>query len=135
MLVIVTGPPCSGKTTYVTGQRQPGDIIIDFDAMAQALGATSLDYEQIPAITAVAQYARGAAIKAAITWHHRGARVWVIDCEPAPSRWQQYALAGARHVRLHADPDEIRRRIDSERPASYHAIADDMLQRTVTQQR
>jgi hypothetical protein len=129
MLVIVTGPPCSGKTTYVTENAQPGDVTIDFDAMAAALGAPSRDYDAIPAITAVAQYARGAAIKAAIMWHQRGARVWVTDCQPSPARWQQYAQAGARHVRLDVDPGELHRRIDAERPASYHAVADAMLGR------
>jgi hypothetical protein len=128
MLVIVTGPPCSGKTTYVTGHAQPGDIIIDFDAMAAAFGAPDLEYG--PAMRAVTQYARGAAIKAAITWHLRGARVWVTECQPSPARWQQYALAGARHVRLDVDPDELHRRIDAERPASFHAVADDMLSRS-----
>ena len=124
MLIVVTGPPCSGKTTYVNEHREPGDVIIDFDAMAQAFGAPTREYT--PAITAVTQYARGAAIKIAITWHQRGARVWVTDCQPSEARWQQYAQAGARHVRLHVDPDELHRRIDAERPASYHAIADAM---------
>jgi hypothetical protein len=125
MLVVVTGPPCSGKTTYVSEHFQPGDIVIDFDAMAAAFGAPSLDYA--PAMVAVTQYARGAAIKAAIAWHLRGARVWVTDCQPPPSRWQQYAQAGARHVRMDTDPAELHRRISAERPASYHAVADAMV--------
>jgi hypothetical protein len=128
VLVVVTGPPCSGKTTYVNEHRQSGDVIIDLDAMAQALGADPYDYP--PAITAVAQYARGAAIRAAIGWHLRGTRVWVTDCEPSPARWQQYAQAGARHVRLDVDPDELHRRISAGRPASFHDIADDMTSRT-----
>lgn len=37
--VIVTGPPCAGKTTYVTDRAAPGDTIIDFDLIAQELGS------------------------------------------------------------------------------------------------
>jgi predicted ABC-type ATPase len=125
MLTVVTGPPCSGKTTYVSEHRQPGDVIIDFDALAQAFGADSREYT--PAITAVTQYARGAAIKIAITWHLRGARVWITDCQPSAARRQQYARAGAVHVALAVDPAELHRRIEAERPASYHALADAML--------
>ena len=125
MLIVVTGPPCSGKTTYVSEHAQPGDIIIDFDALAQAFGALSRNYT--PALTAVTQYARGAAIRCAIGWHHRGARVWVTDCQPSLARWQQYARAGGHLVRLAVDPAELHRRIDAERPAAYHALADRML--------
>jgi hypothetical protein len=127
MLTIVTGPPCAGKTTYVAQHAQPGDIIIDFDAMARALGAHDRNYSN--PVRAVTQYARGAAIKGAISWHRRGARVWITECQPSPQRWRQYALAGARHVKLDVDPDELHRRIDAERPASYHALADQMLNR------
>ena len=129
MLVIVTGPPCAGKTTYVSEHAQPGDIIIDFDAMAAAFGAPGRQHEYSAAMRDITQYARGAAIKMAIGWHRRGARVWITECEPPPARWQQYAQAGARHVPLAAGPAEIHRRIDAGRPASYHAIADDMLRR------
>ena len=126
MLVIVTGPPCSGKTTYVSEHHEPGDVIIDFDAMAEALGGDQHARDYTPAQVAVTQYARGAAIKAAITWHLRGTRVWVTDCQPSPARWQQYAQAGARHVRLDVDPAELHRRISEARPASFHALADAM---------
>jgi hypothetical protein len=129
MLVIVTGPPCAGKTTYVREHARPGDIIIDFDAMAAAFGAPGREHEYTEPMKAITQYARGAAIKAAIDWHRRGARVWVTECAPPPQRWQQYARAGARHIPLTADPDEIHRRIDAGRPASYHALADGMLHR------
>lgn len=37
--VLITGPPCSGKTTYAEQHAQPGDIILDFDAIAHELGS------------------------------------------------------------------------------------------------
>lgn len=34
VITVVTGPPCSGKSTYVRTHARPGDIIVDFDAIA-----------------------------------------------------------------------------------------------------
>lgn len=38
-VTLVTGPPASGKTTYVQTHAQPGDLVVDLDAIAQALGS------------------------------------------------------------------------------------------------
>lgn len=38
-LHVVTGPPAAGKTTYVEQHAQPGDLRVDFDLLAQALGS------------------------------------------------------------------------------------------------
>lgn len=35
-LIIVTGPPCSGKTTYVKSQLKEDDIVFDSDEIARA---------------------------------------------------------------------------------------------------
>ena len=32
---VVTGPPCSGKTTYILNHMAEGDIMVDFDRIAQ----------------------------------------------------------------------------------------------------
>ncbi|MFI7643728.1 AAA family ATPase [Nonomuraea sp. NPDC049400] len=37
MLYVVTGPPAAGKSTWVQQRAQPGDIVVDFDALAAAL--------------------------------------------------------------------------------------------------
>lgn len=39
ILKIVCGPPGSGKTTYVNQHKQPGEIVFDYDYIAEALGA------------------------------------------------------------------------------------------------
>jgi hypothetical protein len=37
--VLVTGPPCAGKTTFVDENRTPAtDVVLDFDTLAHALG-------------------------------------------------------------------------------------------------
>lgn len=38
-IVVVCGPPCSGKSTYVDQRREPGDLVVDYDQIAQSLGS------------------------------------------------------------------------------------------------
>lgn len=99
MLTVITGPPCSGKTTWIREHARPGDIRIDFDELAQALGSP-VTHGHPPALVSVTRDARNAAIAAAIRQHYRGGRVWIIDTCPSEASWRQYATAGARIVRL-----------------------------------
>lgn len=39
-VVLVAGPPAAGKTAHVAQHKRPGDIVIDFDDIAQRLGST-----------------------------------------------------------------------------------------------
>jgi hypothetical protein len=34
MIVLVAGPPCAGKTTYVQVHAAPGDEVVDYDALS-----------------------------------------------------------------------------------------------------
>jgi hypothetical protein len=126
MLTVVTGPPCSGKSTWVKQHARPGDIVIDFDVIAQALGSPSV-HGHSPALTQVAAEARHAAIAEAITQHHKGARVFVVDTQPGEKRRWQYDHAGAKWVNLTATPDELHARCSRERPAAWHARIDQWL--------
>lgn len=124
MITVITGPPCSGKTTYVAQRRKPGDIVIDFDAIARALGSPAGHGHEHHYRT-VASEARHAAIAAAITCHQAGHRAWIIDAQPGDRRLCQYQAAGARMVSLTASPVELHRRADADgRPASCHAAID-----------
>lgn len=39
-IYLVYGAPCSGKTSYVTDVKQPGDLIIDIDSVWQCVSGT-----------------------------------------------------------------------------------------------
>jgi predicted kinase len=122
MLTVVTGPPCSGKSTYVREHAKPGDITIDFDVLAQALGS-SVPHDHGEAIRMVTADMRRAAITSAIQQHHRGHTVWIVDVNPE-LRMDAYRKAGARMVTMAADLEELHRRADLERPALWHDLID-----------
>ena len=124
MLTIVTGPPCSGKSTYVQQHRHPGDVTIDFDKIAMTLGGeTSHGHgEHIREITAAAW---AAAIRRAVDLHQRH-RIWIIDARPKADRRSQYDRAGARFVRLTAEAAELHKRATADgRPQSVHERIDE----------
>jgi predicted kinase len=126
VLTVITGPPCGGKTTYARQYAKPGDIVIDFDLIAQALGSLAT-HGHSDHIAAVASEARHAAIAEAIAQHRKGRRVWIVDTDPGERRRKQYAIAGARTVTCTAPPAELHRRASENRPPAWHNRIDQWL--------
>lgn len=44
MIHVISGAPCSGKSTYIREHAQSGDLIIDLDEVAKAIGTPDHDY-------------------------------------------------------------------------------------------
>jgi len=133
-LTVITGPPCSGKTTYARQHAKPGDIIIDFDQIAQALGSPVTHGHDRP-IWKVTIEARAAAIKAAVRQHQQGATAWIIDSQPTTQTRHAYQQAGARIIDLTATREELHRRAAQDRPPSWHARIDQFIDGTDPQPR
>lgn len=101
-MIIVSGPPCSGKSTHVDEHKGENDVVVDLDRLCVALGS-SHSHEHPPDIKAVAQAVRTNLIDSLL--HRCHGQVWVIDSSPLPDAIQRYRSAGAIFRVL--DPGEI----------------------------
>lgn len=125
MLTVVTGPPCSGKSTYVREHARPGDIIVDFDVLAQALGNPT-PHDPPDAIRWTAVMARRAAVLEAINQHRKGATAWIIHGSIPRPDLERYEREGAELIHLTATPAELHARVDKAgRPARWHRLVDE----------
>ena len=113
-LIIVTGPPAAGKTTYVTEHAQPGDIRIDLDHIANTLAGESIDnHEHAAHVLTVAKAARKAAIDAAMK---QDCDVWLIHTNPTPNQLDNYRAMGAVIHVVDPGKDTVMKRCKAERP-------------------
>jgi predicted kinase len=116
MIYVVSGAPCSGKSTYIRENAKPGSVVIDMDRIALALtteGTEHHDYSK--AIRSLAMTTRKTAVKKAMTL---GAvlDVWVIDTAPTQESKAMYSWYKAKHITLNPPLEEIMQRIEDNRP-------------------
>ncbi|AEL98244.1 terminase small subunit [Mycobacterium phage BigNuz] len=115
-LYLVTGPPASGKTTYVRQHAKPGDLTIDYDALASALTHTDgPTHKHARHVMAVTKAARQAAIDAAI--EHAGEHdVYVIHAMPSQQVINRYLALGAELITVDPGQAVVMARCKAERP-------------------
>jgi len=112
-ITLVTGPPCSGKTTYVQQHMQPGDLVIDYDALAVALGSPDTHDHPKQLVPYIMQ-ARDAVIDR-IQRDRTLKQAWLIRTRPRPS---DLAIA-TEHIALDTPREEcLRRAIAAGRPTA-----------------
>lgn len=125
MITVVTGPPCSGKSTYCEQRWQPGDIVVDMDKIALAVttpGTQSHDYDE--KVRIVAREARRAAVKAtlAVAQGDRYRGYWIIHTDPSPDVRASYRAMNARIIDLDPGRDVCLERL-KQRPEANQALA------------
>lgn len=124
MITVVCGPPCAGKTSYVNAHAEPGDLVVDFDALAQALGSPS-PWDHPPAIAAAAHAAYRAVLRELPELVDEG-NVWVVQARMTPGSRYGWQRRGARIVELDAEPAELHRRATAQgRSLAAHQRIDD----------
>lgn len=123
MLYVITGPPAAGKTTWVGQHAQPGDIVIDYDHIAQTLGSPE-HYDHPAHIKTVALAARRAAIDAALPLAEQH-DVYLIHSQPNDTQLATYRAHDARMVTIDPGKAEVMARIDADRPWQLRKAAND----------
>ncbi|MCM2580457.1 AAA family ATPase [Streptomyces meridianus] len=106
-ITLVCGPPCSGKSSYVREHAERGDLVIDWDALAVALGS-SHGHDHPPALRPFIAEARDA-VTARLDRAHNLTAAWIIATAPRQSDRERLA-PGADVVLLATPEDECTRR-------------------------
>ncbi|TDB88340.1 hypothetical protein E1264_11700 [Actinomadura sp. KC216] len=123
VLYVVTGPPASGKTTYVQAHATPGAVVIDWDALATALTAGPGDSHRHPRpVQQVAHRARRAAIREGLR-QSRGHDVWVVHSAPCPEAMAEYQAHGAHVITIDPGQDVVLARCEQLRPPASRDAA------------
>ncbi len=78
-IVLVVGPPCAGKAQHVQEAKQPSDLVIDYDAIADALGARD---DPDGTVHRSAMAARNALLGALRRGECDARRAWIISANP-----------------------------------------------------
>lgn len=78
-VVLVCGPPCSGKSTLVARVRAAGDVVADFDEVARGLGSSG-KWMHSHAIGDAAERAMEHLVDDVAGME--SGRAWVIRCAP-----------------------------------------------------
>ena len=99
MIHVILGPPCSGKSTYVREHKKEGDIVVDFDRLAEALGNEKKHAAPSP-IKEAAFVARGAVI---LEVCKKGYEAWIIHTKPTEYQRKLYDEAGAEYIEMDTD--------------------------------
>lgn len=119
MIHVVTGPPCGGKSSYVSQNMRPGDVRADFDLLALAVGAAD---EHDPAasdsVFAVAAAARRAVVGRVLDDEQPlSSDAWLIWQKVPPVMAERLEAVGAEFVELDPGKEEcLRRATEDGRP-------------------
>lgn len=101
-VVLVCGPPCAGKTSYVKAHAQPGDLILDQDELGHQGMRAALDH-----VTRM-----------------RSGTAWVIRCSPGPARREHLARRiRATDTVLLVPPCDVLRGRARNRPGARRTLA------------
>lgn len=123
MLIVVTGPPAAGKSTWIKAHAKPSDIVLDFDRIAQSIsgpGAQAQDHS--PVAEAIAQRMRFAAVSEA-KMHLDKTDVYLIHTQPQAKALAEYRRLSARIVEIDPGRDVVMERVAAMRRPGMQSVA------------
>lgn len=115
---LITGPPAAGKTTHAQTHKGPNDLLIDYDLIAEALGATPHNSDHIHEAT---NAARNSILRKLRRGEINVGRCWLISANPRAEQILPY------HTTECIDPgiDEVKARaIRAGRDPRFLALID-----------
>jgi hypothetical protein len=108
----VVGPPGAGKTRYVADHRGTADLVVDYEAMAQAMGGSH----------GAVMTARNAVLKSLRRGECDAQRAWIISANPEAESVFPY------HERVVVDPgrDVVQAQaVGAGRPVEWATLIDE----------
>jgi predicted kinase len=123
VLYVVTGPPASGKSSWIDARAKPTDIVIDLDRITRALsGPGAPAWNQDPLQLRVAHRARYAAMDEAFTLCDK-VDVYLIHTMPSPKALAKYKRLEARIITVDPGRDIVMERISAMRDPDMQRVA------------
>ena len=110
-IIIITGAPGCGKTTYARQHRERGDIVVDLDYIASALMLSTSAHDSRDEVLDTAWYIREMLIDAIINNKITYSKAFIIATRDAKKLQQR---TGGTVVNLDVGLEETLRRIDSD---------------------
>ncbi|WP_371528385.1 ATP-binding protein [Streptomyces sp. NBC_01283] len=123
MLYVITGPPASGKSSWIDSHAKPTDIVIDLDRITRALtGPGAPAWNQDPIQLRVAHRARYAAMDEAFTLRDK-TDVYLIHTMPSAKARARYKRLDAKVITVDPGRDVVMQRIEAMRDPAMKRVA------------
>nr|WP_062336168.1 hypothetical protein [Herbidospora sakaeratensis] len=121
VVTLVAGPPCAGKSAYVRANALPSDLVVDYDALAQALQVPGRElYQHLASHRPIVTEARDAVLDRLVLGNHDVKRVWVLATAATKADRDRYRRRYAARVVMVLAPEEVcLRRAMGERPEAW----------------
>lgn len=122
MLIVVTGPPAAGKSSWIKAHAKADDIVIDLDLMALAMAGPGADHHaHADVLMRVVHRARFAALNEAYQ-HLDTTDVYVIHTQPSAKARAKYKRLDARIVTVDPGRDIVMARVKAMRQPEMERV-------------
>lgn len=123
MLIVVTGPPAGGKSSWIAARAKPTDIVIDLDRIALALaGPGAPQWQHDETLLKVAHRARFAAVDEAVK-HRDTVDIYLIHTMPSSKALARYRRLDAKVITVDPGRDIVMQRVRDMRHDGMTAVA------------